>query len=144
MPRQPLVDSKHCVIPGCTTHHCAARDEFYCRTANSKVDTITTNISLGFSTTTGSDRHWYSILDSARVSVGTKVLSAGISRPIYFWFLAALLEYTTGGSELSEKSMNFWNCLHKVKWTTLIAQEMQKSMKGSLKLLYLPVLFLHC
>ena len=23
--------------------------------------------------------------------------------------------------------MNFWNCLHKVNWVTLIVQEMQKS-----------------
>ena len=46
-----------------------------------------------------------------------------------------------GGSELSGKYMNFWNCLHKVNWVTLIVQEMQKSRKGSLKLSYLSVLF---
>ena len=36
--------------------------------------------------------------------------------------------------------MNFWNCLHKVNWVTLIVQEMQKSRKGSPKLVFVSAL----
>ena len=100
--------------------------------------------SWGVSTTTGSEKPCSSILDSDPISVRMKVLSAGISHADYFWFPAALPEYPTGGLELSGKNMNFWNCLHKVNWVTLIVQEMQNHAKGSLKLFYLPVLFLHC
>ena len=61
-----------------------------------------------------------------------------------FGFLQHCQNILTGRSEMSGKCTNFWNCLHKVSWMTLIVQEMQKSTKGSLKLLYLPVLFLRC
>ena len=61
-----------------------------------------------------------------------------------FGFLQHCQNILTGRSEMSGKCTNFWNCLHKVSWMTLIVQEMQKSTKGSLKLLYLPVLFLCC
>ena len=77
------------------------------------------------------------------VSVRTRVLSAGISHAICFWFPATLPECLTGGSGLSGKCMNFWTCLHKVNWLTLVEQEMQKSTRGSQKLLDLPVLCLH-
>ena len=91
---------------------------------------------LGVSTTTESDKPWSSILDSDPICVRTKAPSAGISHAVYFRFPAALPEYATGGSELLGKCMNFWNCLHKVNWVTLIVQEMQKSRKGSPKLLF--------
>ena len=78
------------------------------------------------STTPGSDKPWSSSLNSDPISVRTKVPSAGISCTVYFWFPTALPEYLTGGSELSGKCMNCWNCLHKVNWVTLIVKEMQK------------------
>ena len=55
-------------------------------------------------------------------------------------FPAALPEYPTGRSELLGKCMNFWNCLHKVNWVTPIVQEMQKSRKGSPKLVFVGAL----
>ena len=58
----------------------------------------------------------------------------------YFRFPTALPKYQTGGSELSGKPMNFWNCLHRVDWVTLIVQEMQKSTKGSPKLIFVGAL----
>ena len=47
------------------------------------------------------------------------------------------------GQSCQEKCTHFWNCLNKVNRVTLVVQEMQKSTKGSPKLLYLPELFLH-
>ena len=96
------------------------------------------------SATTESDKPRSSVLDGNPISVRTKALSAGISRAVYFRFPTVLPEYPTGGSELSGKCMNFWNCLHKVNLVTLIVQEIQKSRKGSPKLLYLSVLVLRC
>ena len=138
-----------------TLHHCWTCHTLVCRTyaknstaelltVNWILDSITANLLLGFSTTTGSDRRWSSILDSDPISVWRKVPSAGISRAVYFWFPIALPEYLMGGSELSDKCMNFWNCLHKINWVTMIVQEMRKSTKGSLKLLYLLMRFLCC
>ena len=61
--------------------------KFYCRTANSKGDTVTANLLLRVSTITWRDKHWSSILDSDPLNVRTKVSSAGISHTIYFCFL---------------------------------------------------------
>ena len=73
--------------------------------------------------------------------VRTKAPSTGISRAIHFWFPAALPEYLMGGSELSGKCMNFKSCVDKVNVMTLIVQEMQKSPKGSLKLIFAGAVF---
>ena len=104
---QPLMDGKHCVTPGRTTHQCPAlMCKFCCNTANSKVNTITDNFYLGVSTTTGSDKPWSSILDSDLNDVRTKVPSAGVSHAICCWFPNALPEYLTVRSELPGKCMN--------------------------------------
>ena len=47
MPHQLLVDGKHCVFLGCT---------LVSKAANSEVDTVTANLWLGVSTTTGNDK----------------------------------------------------------------------------------------
>ena len=47
-------------------------EKFYCRTANSKMNTVTANLLLGVSTTAGSDKPWSRVLESDPVSVRTR------------------------------------------------------------------------
>ena len=67
-------------------HHSWACHTQVCGTYT-KGDTITADVYLGNSSTTGSDKPWFSILDSDPISVGTKVPTAGISHAIFGFLL---------------------------------------------------------